>query len=49
MTKPSPCPDCDAEERVTPCTISRRGGGRAVIELVEVIHAATCPTLRGVV
>jgi len=37
------CPDCDAERRVTPCTIAGRPSA-----IVETIHASTCPLLRGV-
>lgn len=45
MTEPSPCPDCDATETVTECTIGGRPGGR----FVEVVHADSCPSLRGIV
>lgn len=45
MTEPHPCPDCDATQTVTECTIGGRPGGR----LVETIHASSCPTLRRIV
>jgi hypothetical protein len=47
MPEPTPCPDCGAVPVVIPCTIARRGGGRAVINFVEVEHENTCPRLRG--
>lgn len=51
MTEPtsSPCPDCDATQTITPGWIARRGGGRAVINLVDTYHAPSCPRLRGIV
>jgi hypothetical protein len=49
MTEPSPCPDCDATQTVTPAMIARRDGTRAEIKLVDTFHADTCPTLRGIV
>lgn len=47
MTDPI-CPDCIAEERVTPCSIARRDGTRGVINLVETVHEPTCPHYQGV-
>lgn len=40
-----PCPDCDATQTVTEVTIGGRPGG----SLRETVHAASCPSLRGVV
>jgi hypothetical protein len=46
MSTPAPiCPDCPAEQRVTPCTIGGRPGGR----LLETVHASSCPKFRGVI
>lgn len=49
MPEPTPCPDCGAVPVVTPCSIARRDGSRAVIHLTETAHENTCPTYRGVV
>lgn len=47
--EPPACMDCDAEKVVTVCSIARLDGGRAPIDLIEIVHASSCPVLRGVI